>query len=108
MQMVLIHMLSVLPLKAEKKDIKAEATFMVVQVALVAAVNSEMVVQTAQQAAEEIMVMAALGRAQQRVNLVKMLANCMLVAVAALITKPRHILAALAVAAMDTLLVQIT
>ena len=108
MQMVLLHPLSAVPLTAEKKDIKAETTFMVVRVVLVAAVNSEMVAQTAKAAAVEITGMAALGKVQQRVNLEKMRATCMLVAVAALFTKPLHIRAALAVAAMVMLLVQIT
>ena len=81
---------------------------MVVQAVLVAAVNSEMVVQTAQQAAAGVTVMAELVKVQQHVNLVKMQATCMPVAVAVLFTKTRHILAALAVAAMVMLPVQIT
>ena len=107
-QMVLLPLLLVVPLTAVKKDIKAAATIMVVQVALVAAVNSEMVVQTEQLAAVEISVMAALGKVQQRVNLVRMLETCMLVEAVALFTKHPHILAALAVAVMVMLLVRIT
>ena len=106
--MVLPPLLLVVPLTVGHKDIKAETTIMVVPAVLVAAVNSEMVVQTAQAAAVEISVMAALGKVQQRVNLVKMLATCIPVAVAVLFTKTRHILAALTVAEMVMLLVQIT
>ena len=108
MQMVLLHPLSVVPLTEEKKDIKTEATIMVVQAVLVAAVNSEMVVQTALPVAAGVTVMAALVKVQPLVNLEKIPETCMPVAVAVLFTKTRHILAALAVAAMVMLPVQIT
>ena len=106
--MVLPPLLLVVPLTVGKKDIKAETTIMVVPAVLVAAVNSEMVVQTALPVAVGVSVMAALVKVQPLVNLVKIPETCMPVAVAALFTKTRHILAALAVAAMVMLPVQIT